>query len=72
MRRAERARAELDALWHQIFELYASRPAIGTLGAEVVGLALAAEEIVHEDAAGAESAVRRARELLQDLGEPAA
>ena len=59
-------------MWAAIFELYSSRPAIGTLGAEVVGLALEAEELIARDLARTEEAIRRARELLSDLGAPAA
>ncbi len=72
MRRAEKARAELEALWAAIFELYTARPAIGTLGAELVGLALKAEDLIGHDPTAAAAATRRTRELLGDLGEPAA
>ena len=72
MRRTGSARADLEALWGAIFRLYASRPAIGTAGTEVVGLALAAEDAAGMDPDGALRAIGRAEELLEDLGEPAA
>lgn len=64
--------ADLDALWVSVFELYAVRPAIGAIGAEVVDLAGAAEDLLGHDQSGAASAIRRAHELLEDLGEPTA
>lgn len=72
MRRAGSPRAGLEALWGAIFRLYAARPAIGTAGAEVVGLALAAEDAADEDPARALRDIGRAGELLEDLGETAA
>ena len=71
-RTAGRRRAGLDALWASVFELYAFRPAVGTLGAAAVGLALAAEEVVYRNPADALCAISRAREVLQDLGVPTA
>ena len=76
MRGASEARAlalaALEGVWAAIFELYSARPAIGVLGAEVVELALEAEELIARDLTGAQEALRRARELLSDLGAPAA
>ena len=72
MRGASDARGALEAVWAAILELYSARPAIGVLGAEVVELALEAEELIARDLAGAQEALRRARELLSDLGAPAA
>lgn len=38
--------SDLEALWAAAFDLYRGRPAIGTIGAEVVDLALAAEDLL--------------------------
>ena len=59
-------------MWAGIFSLYSARPSIGTLGAEVVELALEAEELIPDNPEGAGATMRRARDLLEDLGEPAA
>ncbi|QIN85496.1 hypothetical protein GBA63_22630 (plasmid) [Rubrobacter tropicus] len=69
---AEQTRADLQALWAAIFRLYRGRPAVGTLGAEVVGLALEAEDLITLDPSRARASIERARFLLEDLGEPAA
>jgi hypothetical protein len=69
---AEDTWADLEALWTSVFDLYRGRPASGTIGAEVVDLALAAEDLLRRDETGAASAIRRAQDLLEDLGEPAA
>lgn len=63
---------DLEALWAAIFDRYRDRPAIGTIGAEVVSLALAAEDLLRNDETGAASLIRRGHELLEDLGEPLA
>ncbi len=64
--------SDLEALWAAAFALYRGRPAIGTIGAEVVELALAAEDLRSRNPGGAASLIRRAHELLEDLGEPTA
>lgn len=69
---AEETRADLERLWSAIFALYRVRPAVGTLGAEVLALALEAEDLVARDPSRARAMISEARELLRDLGEPAA
>lgn len=69
---AEATWADLEALWAAVFDLYRGRPAIGTIGAVVVDLALAAGDLLHHDGTDAASLIRRAYELLENLGEPAA
>lgn len=68
----EEVRSGLDALWAAIFGLYRRRPAIGSLGAEVVGLALEAEDFVARDPSRARAKILKARGLLRDLGEESA
>ena len=46
---ADETRADLERLWSAIFALYRCKPAVGTLGAEAVGLALEAEDLVASD-----------------------
>ena len=46
---AEENRTDLETLWAAIFGLYSARPAIGTLGAELLGLALEAEDLIALD-----------------------
>ena len=72
MRPADETGADLERLWAATFALYRSRPAVGTLGAEVIGLALEAEDLVAHDPSRARATILKARELLRDLGEPAA
>lgn len=69
---AEETRAELDRLWAAVFGLYRVRPAVGTIGAEAIGLALEAEDLVASDPSRARATILKAHELLRDLGEPAA
>ena len=70
--RLERSRADLASVCDAIFALYSAGPSIGTVGAEVVELAVQAEELLPDNPEQAEAAIRRARELLAWLGEPAA
>lgn len=67
----EGVRAELEAPWATILKLYATRPAVGTLGAEVVGLALEAEDLVKCNPSRTRAPIKRAGELLQDPCQPA-
>ena len=55
----EEVRSGLDELWAAIFGLYRSRPAIGGLGAEVVGLALEAEDFVASDPSRARAKIHK-------------
>jgi hypothetical protein len=59
----------LGRVWKGILGLYRARPDTGSAGAELVGLAFAAEDLlVQGKAAPAVEALSRAEELLQDLG----
>ena len=68
---ADETRADLETLWTAIFALYRSRPAVGTMGAEVVGLVLEAEDLIASGPVAC-TAIHRAGQLLRDLWEPAA
>ena len=56
---AEEVRAERDRLWARVFALYRTRPAVGTLGAEVIGLALETEELIAREPAHARAPIQR-------------
>lgn len=63
------AQERLGRVWQGILGLYRTRPNTGSAGAELVGLAFAAEDLlVQGKAAPALEALSRAEELLEDLG----
>lgn len=61
---------ELENVWAGIVALYERRPATGRAGAELVGLAFAAEDLIGRDPEAAAGALDRAAALLEDLGVP--
>lgn len=59
----------LGRVWRGILGLYGTRPDTGSAGAELVGLAFAAEDLlVQRKRALALTVLSRAEELLEDLG----